>query len=80
MRKGFFIFFLLCCAAFAKENYSQMSTQELIEIIGFVEDKDKDSFFKELNNRVPKMNFNEKTQYEKRLYETPERKLIEDEE
>lgn len=57
-----------------------MSNQELIEIIGFVSEKDKASFLKELEIRVPKMNVNEKIQYEKRLQETPESKPIEDEE
>ncbi len=57
-----------------------MSTQELIEIIGFVSEKDKASFLKELEIRVPKMNVNEKIQYEKRLQEIPESKPIEDEE
>ena len=66
--------------AFAKENYSEMSTQELIEIIGFVDEKDKSAFLKELDFRIPKMNSFEKTQYEKRLNETPEIKVIEDEE
>ena len=80
MRRGFLLFFLLVGVTFAKENYSQMSTQELIEIIGFVDEKDRVSFQKELEFRVPKMNSFEKTQYEKRLNETPEIKVIEDEE
>ena len=80
MRRGFLLFFLLFGVTFAKENYSQMSTQELIEIIGFVDEKDRVSFQKELEFRVPKMKYFEKTQYEKRLNETPEIKVIEDEE
>ena len=31
---------------FAKENFSQMSNQELIEIIGFVDEKDMADFQK----------------------------------
>ena len=80
MRRGFLLFFLLVGVTFAKENYSQMSTQELIEIIGFVDEKDRVSFQKELEFRVPKINSFEKAQYEKRLNETPEIKVIEDEE
>ena len=80
MKKVFLISLFLAISLFAKENFSQMSNQELIEIIGFVDDKDKASFQKELEFRVPKMNTNEKAQYEKRLNETPEIKVIEDEE
>ena len=57
-----------------------MSTQELIEIIGFVDEKDRVAFQKELEFRFPKMSVREKAQYEKRLNETPEIKVIEDEE
>ncbi|MBL3519299.1 DUF1104 domain-containing protein [Aliarcobacter lanthieri] len=80
MKRLFILIVLLTSFLFAKENYSQMSNQELIEIIGFVSEKDKASFLKELEIRVPKMNVNEKIQYEKRLQETPESKPIEDEE
>ena len=80
MRRGFLLFFLLVVSVFAKENYSQMSTQELIEIIGFVDEKDKVSFQKELEFRIPKMSSFEREQYEKRLNETPEIKVIEAEE
>ncbi|QKF59109.1 DUF1104 domain-containing protein [Aliarcobacter lanthieri] len=80
MKRLFILIVLLTSFLFAKENYSQMSTQELIEIIGFVSEKDKASFLKELEIRVPKMNVNEKIQYEKRLQEIPESKPIEDEE
>ena len=80
MRRGFLLFFLLVVSVFAKENYSQMSTQELIEIIGFVDEKDKVSFQKELEFRIPKISSFEREQYEKRLNETPEIKVIEDEE
>jgi len=80
MKRFFILFVLFVNFLFAKENYSQMSTQELIEIIGFVSEENKAFFLKELELRVPKMNENEKTQYKKRLQEVPESKLIEDEE
>ena len=54
---------------FAKENYSEMSTQELISIIGFVKSENSDKFLKELNSRIPKMTQYEKALYEKRLTE-----------
>ena len=44
MKKIFLMGLLVAGFAFAKENYSEMSTQELIEIIGFVDEKDKSAF------------------------------------
>ncbi|MBF7070010.1 DUF1104 domain-containing protein [Aliarcobacter butzleri] len=81
MKKIFLVGLLVTGIAFAKENYSEMSTQELIEIIGFVDEKDKSAFLKELDFRIPKMTTNEKIQYEKRLSEnTNLKEQIEDEE
>ena len=55
---------------FAKqENYSEMSTQELIAIIGYVKEENKVQFFKELNTRIPKMTEQEKIEFEQNLQE-----------
>lgn len=67
MKKIILIFFLLLGTLFAKEDYSEMSNQELIAIIGFVKEENKESFLKELNSRIPKMNQAEKSLYEKRV-------------
>lgn len=67
MKKIILIFFLLVKILFAKEDYKEMSNQELIAIIGFVKDENKESFLKELNSRIPKMNQAEKALYEKRI-------------
>lgn len=48
-------------------DYSEMSTQELIVIMGYVEKKNQTKFKKELKSRVPTMNPKEKAQYEKNL-------------
>ena len=64
MKKLILCLLLFFSTLFAKENYSEMSTQELISIIGFVKSENSDKFLKELNSRIPKM-----TQYEKALYE-----------
>ncbi|MDZ7818645.1 MAG: hypothetical protein U5K55_08510 [Aliarcobacter sp.] len=53
MKKITLISLLLISFLFAKEDYSEMSTQELIAIIGYVKDDNKDSFLKELNSRIP---------------------------
>ena len=46
MKKIALIFLLLFSFVFAKEDYSEMSTQELIAIIGYVNDENKESFLK----------------------------------
>ena len=65
MKKIFLIFLLLFNFVFAKqEDYSEMSTQELIAIIGYVKEDNKAKFIKELNSRIPTMTEAEKAQYE----------------
>jgi hypothetical protein len=63
MKKITVIFLLLLSFLFAKEDYSEMSTQELIAIIGYVKNENKDSFMKELNSRIPSMTEDEKVLY-----------------
>ena len=65
MKKIIIIFLLTFSIAFCKEDYSEMSTQELIAIMGYVKEQNKSSFKKELNSRVPTMSTSEKNQYEK---------------
>ena len=48
-------------------DYSEMSTQELIAIMGYVEKKNVVKFKKELKNRVGTMNPKEKTKYKQNL-------------
>lgn len=67
MKKITLIFLLLINCLFAKEDYSEMSTQELIAVIGYVKDANKDSFLKELESRIPSMNEEEKVSYENAL-------------
>ena len=81
MKKVLLVFFLLLSVVFAKkEDYSEMSTQELKEIIGYVKDQNKESFLKELNSRIPKMNEQEKLQYNRRINQEILEEKIEDEE
>ncbi|MCD6173083.1 MAG: DUF1104 domain-containing protein [Sulfurimonas sp.] len=51
----------------ASENFSEMSTQELIAIMGFVKDAEKKKFNGELKIRVPTMSAQEKKKYEENL-------------
>ena len=50
---------------FAKVDYSEMSTQELIAIMGYVKNENKSAFNKELNSRIPMMSQKEKAMYDK---------------
>ena len=70
MKKIAIIFLLLFTFLFAKhEDYSEMSTQELIAIIGYVKDENKAQFIKELNSRIPTMTAEEKLQFEQSIEE-----------
>lgn len=48
-------------------DYTEMSTQELIAIMGYVEKKNQRKFKSELKQRVPTMSSNEKAKYKKNL-------------
>ena len=68
MKKIAIIFLLLFTFLFAKhEDYSEMSTQELIAIIGYVKDANKDSFIKELNSRISTMTEDERNLYKETI-------------
>ena len=68
MKKIVIISFLLFTFMFSKqEDYSEMSNQELIAIIGYVKEDNKAKFIKELNSRIPTMTAAEKAQYEENL-------------
>lgn len=58
---------LLISLLYAGENYSEMSTQELISIMGYVKKDNLEKFKKELESRVQKMSEEEKKAYEKNL-------------
>lgn len=67
MKKILVLICFLLTFIFAKEDYSEMSTQELIAIMGYVKAEDKSKFLNELKLRVATMNANEKKQYQKNL-------------
>jgi hypothetical protein len=52
---------------FAKVDYSEMSTEELFAMIGYVKKENKKDFAKELEMRFPKMSEKEKKVYIKNL-------------
>ncbi len=67
MKKIFLVFAILISLSYAKEDYSEMSNEELIAIMGYIKDKNKKEFKKELKQRVPTMNERERKFYEKNL-------------
>ena len=66
--KIFLVSSLIFSSLQAKEDYSEMSTEELIAIMGYIKEKNKKEFKKELNQRVPTMNERERRFYEKNLH------------
>lgn len=67
MKKMLLIISFAITLVFAKVDYSEMSTQELIAIMGYVEPKNKRDFIRELNSRVPTMSNAEKKRYQNNL-------------
>ena len=64
--KKLFLIFLLSGFLFA-EDYSSMSTQELIAIMGYVKNADEVKFLRELEKRVGYMKPKERKEYMKNL-------------
>ena len=63
MRK-FFALLILAIFLFANSNYSEMSTQELMAMLGFVVDKkDETKLLKELDSRLSSMTREQKNKY-----------------
>ncbi len=68
--KKFLIFIILNLFLISNlyaEDYSEMSTQELIAIMGYVKQENRYKFEKELKSRVPTMSQNERKKYEENL-------------
>ncbi|PHQ92708.1 MAG: DUF1104 domain-containing protein [Sulfurimonas sp.] len=64
---SFFLTSFFVLSLYAADNYSEMSTQELISIIGYVKKDEVKNFTKELELRVPKMSADEKKMYQENL-------------
>ena len=63
----FFLTLFLSFSLQATENFSEMSTQELISIMGYVKKVDALKFRAELESRVMSMSASEKKIYEENL-------------
>ena len=60
-----FLIVLVFSYVYGGDNYTEMSTQELISIIGYVKDSDMKKFKEELESRKEKMTASEKENYKK---------------
>ncbi|MCF6172324.1 MAG: DUF1104 domain-containing protein [Campylobacteraceae bacterium] len=68
MRKILFLLFFTVSLTFgAKVDYSSMSTEELLAMIGYVPAKNITSFKQEINRRLPTMSIKEKNIYKKNI-------------
>lgn len=67
MKKFLLLVSFISTLCFAKADYSEMSTQELIAIMGYVKESNKKDFIRELNSRVPTMSTQERRQYKQNL-------------
>ena len=67
MKKAIFSLVFLAVSLVAKTDFSEMSTEELLAMIGYVKPANQKSFQKELELRYPKMNEKEKSVYVKNL-------------
>ncbi|WP_024954870.1 DUF1104 domain-containing protein [Sulfurospirillum arcachonense] len=67
MKKVIFSLIFIVVSLFAKVDFSEMSTEELLAMIGYVKPANQKSFQKELEFRYPKMSDKEKTIYIKNL-------------
>lgn len=67
MKKIIFSLVFLVVSLVAKTDFSEMSTEELLAMIGYVKPANQKSFVKELELRYPKMSKKEKSVYVKNL-------------
>ena len=67
MKKILFLFVVFVVTVFAKVDYSAMSTEELLAMMGYVSPQNRSKFETELKSRVKNMNSKEKKIYFKNL-------------
>jgi hypothetical protein len=67
MKKVIFSLVFLVVSLIAKTDFSEMSTEELLAMIGYIKPANQKSFQKELELRYPKMSNKEKSIYVKSM-------------
>jgi uncharacterized membrane protein required for colicin V production len=73
MKKIVLILIMLCSVVFAKVDYSEMSTEELLAMMGYVSSQNQKMLSKELQSRFPQMSNKEKKVYKNNLSKLKER-------
>jgi uncharacterized membrane protein required for colicin V production len=73
MKKIVLILIMLCSVVFAKVDYSEMSTEELLAMMGYVSAQNQKMLSKELQSRFPQMSNKEKKVYKNNLSKLKER-------
>ena len=64
MKKVLFSCLIILCSLFANTDFSEMSTEELIALIGYIDQTTEESFYQELDLRVPQMDEEQKALYD----------------
>jgi len=64
MKKVLFSCLIILCTLFANTDFSEMSTEELIALIGYIDQTTEESFYQELDLRVPQMDEEQKALYD----------------
>jgi len=64
MKKVLFACLIILCSLFANTDFSEMSTEELIALIGYIDQTTEESFYQELDLRVPQMDEEQKALYD----------------
>ncbi len=67
MKKVLIILIVLCGMAFARVDYSEMSTEELLAMMGYVSAQNQKVLSRELQSRFPRMSPKEKKTYKQNL-------------
>jgi hypothetical protein len=62
------LFVIIFTTSLFAEDFSEMSTQELIEIMGYVKPANNKKFKRELRSRIGSMTSSEKKKYKKNLH------------
>lgn len=71
--KRIVLIILFYLSSLMAENFSNMSTQELIAIMGYVKPSNQKEFKRELQSRISTMSISEKKQYKKNLVKLKEK-------
>ncbi|WP_041955937.1 hypothetical protein [Sulfurospirillum arsenophilum] len=64
MKKILFVWLLVLSTLWAKTDFSEMSTEELIALIGYIDPSKEERLYEELDTRLDQMSETQKALYE----------------